>query len=235
MRTMAQLEAEQAAAVAKLKKQHAVAACLPVAPDYVDASSAMGWPLATYKVEGLRGALEMLKRFTVVPFTEFRNGFLRLQPMQFVPVEQRDKHAAQWALSIDVSTHFLSHCGAGTTVRVKFFARVEGLDVVNVWLDVKGPGYIGSFNALGATCKTRNTGNFGHGTAVVPGSARPNAPLSGAADRVQAWGTGGDDWANHSYLVHTDLEGQDTPGAELKHAVEVLTNLSTEFDAKGTI
>lgn len=235
MQTIEQLQAKQAATMARLEKELAVAKLLPAVPHYVDASANMGWPLASYKVKGIRGAIAMLKAFTVVPFTEYRDGCTRLQPVQFVPESKRDTHAGQWALAIGVNTDFVSTCNAGTDVRIRFFARVEGLDVVNIWLDVEGPNYIGSFQALAADCQMRNTGRFGHGRTVVAGSVRPNAAMNRATDKFIQWSTGTPERANIDYLVRADLANVDTPAAELTHALAVLTGLSAEFDAKETI
>lgn len=225
MKTIEQLQAEQAKALAALKAEHELAALMPAPPTYVSTSRLTGSPWVSYKVEGLRGALELFKLFTVVPFAEYRDGCLSLKPGELLKPEARDKFASQWAYSIDVSTNFESHCGAGTTLKIKFFARVPGVDVpVHVTADVTGPGYIGSFNALGASCQWK-------ANKVVRGSKAPNRALCGVG-RLIAWGTGSEEWANYSYLVSAEYADIDQSFEDLREAMLNLQNLSDEFDAK---
>jgi len=227
MQTVEQLKAKQAAELAKLEAANALAALLPIPPKMAFAERVTGTPFVCYDVDGVAGAIEAIKLFTVVPFTEYRNGSLKLCPMQFVPEEKRDVHAGQWALQIDVKHHFFSHCGAGTTATIKFFARVQGVDVpVHIWLDIKGQGYIGSMPKWAPTASIKR-GRFGHesGGGVERGSVRANVILSSQCQRTITWGTGGDDWANHSYLVSADYADQDATPDELTHALAVLENL----------
>ncbi len=236
MKSLDEMKAQQAAELATLEKQHALASKLPVTPWFVLLpSKATGYPSASIKVQGIRGAIEALKAFTVVPFAEHRDGCLRLVPMEYVPEQARDKVSAQWAFQLKVDTHFFSHCGAGTNLKISFFARVSGAsaaDIVSITLDVTGPNYIGSFMALAARAQFRNSGAYGQGRAVVSGSKGPNVVLAAECGRVIDWATGGDDWANYSYLIATELEGTDATAAELVEPFNVLQNLSDQFDAK---
>lgn len=227
MKTIEQLQAEQSKAIRKLQAEHNLAALMPLPPSTVMADTLTGSPWVSYKVEGIRGALEVLKAFTVVPFSEYRDGCCSLKPMELIPEAKRDTNCAQWALSLDVSTHFFSRCGAGTNVKVVFFARIPTAGLVRITLDITGPGYIGSFNQLGATCQIRKN-------QVVRGSVQANRALDGATTRYIKWASGGDDWASFSYLVPAEYADMDQPAETLKEALNCLLNLSDEFDAKVT-
>jgi hypothetical protein len=236
MKSLEQMKAQQAREIANLEAKHALAAKLPIMPWFVLLAGKPGnYHSVSIKVEGIRGAIEAIKAFTVVPFAEHRDGCLSLVPMEFVPESKRDKTSAQWAFQLKVDTHFFSHCGAGTNLKIQFYARVAGAggnDVVSVTLDVKGPGYIGSFNQLAAQANFKNSGSFGHGRAVVYGSVKPNSALNGACQRYYKWASGSEEWANFSYLISTELEGVDVLGSELVEPLNILRNLSDEFDAK---
>jgi hypothetical protein len=229
MQDINELKAKQARELADLKAMQDFAQLLPLAPSYVRASLVAGTPRATIKVEGIGGALEALKLFTIVPFTEYRDGCLNLKPIAFCKGIDADKHADQWAASLVAETTFISDLGPHTKVKLKFFARIPGAlqanGVVHITLAIKGPDYIGMFNALGASCEL-SPGR----KQVRQGTKRPNNALNGYCDRVISWASD-DTTANYEYLICSDYADQDATGPkELSHLFGQLQNMSDEFD-----
>lgn len=235
MQSIDDLKAKQAQELAKLEAEHKFAALLPFEPSYIALSCATGTPRVSFKVEGLGGALEALKAFTVVPFTEYRNGGLHLKPVALCEGADPDRHSDQWAVSLVAETDFLSHLGYPlTTVKLKFFARVPGVietnGIVRVTLDIQGPDHIGGFNALAATCAFTGKGSGRH---IERNSKAPNLALNGYCDRVISYGGMGDNRAYYVYLIHSDYADQDCSGSkELSHLYGQLQNMADEFDNK---
>lgn len=232
MQSINELKAQQARELAALEAKHKLAALFPLAPSYVAADTATGTPRVSYKVNGLAGALEVLKAFTIVPFTEYRDGFLHLKPIALCKGIDADKHADDIAASILAETSFVSHLGYPlTTISVRFFARIPGLELANgvaqVTLKVEGPDYIGGFNILGASCEFTSNNR----SQVKPGSIRPNAALYGAG-RLIKWSSDSNN-ATHEYLINADFADMDASGdKELSHLYATLQNLADEFDNK---
>lgn len=225
-------QAQQARELAELEAKQAFAQLLPLAPSYVTVSALTGTPRASFKVQGLGGALEALKAFTIVPFTEYRGGgCLNLKPIALCKGIDADKHADQWAASLVADTTFISDLGPHTKVKLKFFARIPGAfqanGVIHVTLDIQGPDYIGMFNALGASCEL-SPGR----KQVKQGTKRPNDALNGYFDRVITWASD-DTSANYEYLICSDWSDKDATGPkELSHLFGQLQNMSDEFDNK---
>lgn len=236
MQSIEELKAKQAQELADLEAKHKFTALLPFAPSYLAIKAATGTPRASFKVKGLGGALEALKAFTIVPFTEYRDGALHLKPVALCKGADPDKHSDQWGASFVAETDFLSHLGyPHTTVKLKFFARVPGVietnGLVHITLDIQGPDYIGGFNALGASCTFAGKGRARH---VVRGSKAPNAAVNSYFDRVISYGGMAEDRAHYEYLICTDYADQDCSGdKELSHLYGQLQNMADEFDKVG--
>ena len=90
MKTLAQLESENAAAVAKLQRELAIAALMPVAPDSVmDNGSRPAW--VTYRARSLAQALELFAAFNIAPFYECRDSCLSLAPIDTIKNRERGR------------------------------------------------------------------------------------------------------------------------------------------------
>lgn len=227
------LKAKQARELAELEAQHAVAHFLPLAPSFVYLPQG-GEIQARIPVEGLGGALEALKLFTVVPFAEYRNGTtLLFKPMALIPGIDKDKHCDQFAASLITDTSF---SGASTEVKVKFFSRIDdgskGGRIIEILLEVgepKGADYRHNFKKMGARCEWTDNGRL----KVKQGTIRPNAALYGYGDRFQAWGVPSGR-ALHEYLFAADYADQDARGPkELSHLFGQFQNMADEFDNVG--
>lgn len=236
MQSINDLKAKQAQELADLEAKHKFVALLPFEPSYVALKCATGTPRVSFKVEGLGGALEILKAFTVVPFTEYRDGFLHLKPVALCKGADPDKYSDQWAVSLVAETDFLSHLGyPHTTVKLKFFARIPGIietnGLLHVTLDIQGPDYIHGFNALGASCSFTGKGSRRH---VERNSKTPNQALNAYCDRVISYGGIDEGQAHYEYLICVDYADQDCAGPkELSHLYGQLQNMADEFDNKG--
>lgn len=224
------LKAKQARELAELEAQHAVAHFLPLVPSFVYIPQG-GEIQARIPVEGLGGALEALKLFTVVPFAEYRNGTtLIYKPMALIPGIDKDKHCDQFAASLVSDTSFSSNA---TTVQVKFFARIPDIfrdnGIVEIVLEVsepKGADYRHNYKKMGARCEWTDAGRL----QVKRGSIRPNPALYGYGDRFQAWGVP-NGRALHEFLFSADYADQDASGPkELSHLFGQFQNMADEFD-----
>lgn len=233
MKSINELKASHARELADLEAQHAVAKLLPLVPSFVYFHPD-GEVQARIAVEGLGGALEALKAFTVVPFTEYRNGStLMLKPTALIPGIDKDKHCDQFAASLISDTSF---SGASTTVKVKFFARIPGVyqagGIVEILLEVsepKGEDYRHNFKKMGASCEWTNANRL----QIKHGTIRPNAALYGYGDRFHSWSVPGSR-ALHEFLFSADYADQDATGAkELSHLYGQFQNMVDEFDCKG--
>lgn len=236
MESIEALKAKQARELADLKAKHAFAALLPVKPFHVDLNTSHV-PYAIIAVEGLGEALEALKAFTIVPFTEYRNGTeLHLKPMALIPGIDKDKHCDQFAASLISDTSFCGEGGPRTTIKVCFFARIPGAyqagQIVRIALDVsepRGQDWRHNNRYLGATCEYTSNAR----SQVKRGSIRPNAALNGYGDSFHAWSVPGDQ-ALHEFLFSADFADQDASGPkQLSHLYGQLQNMADEFDNKG--
>lgn len=233
LKSIEALKAKHARELADLELQHAVATLLPLAPSFVHFSQD-GETTARIQVEGLGGALEALKLFTVVPFTEYRNGpNLLFKPMALIPGIDKEEHCDDWAASLITDTSFSSN---STEVKVKFFSRIDdgsrGGQIIEILLEVsepKGADYRHNFKKMGARCEWSDAGRL----QIKHGSIRPNSALYGYGDKFQAWSVPGSR-ALHEYLFKADYADQDASGPkELSHLFGMFQNMADEFDNLG--
>ena len=229
MQTVEQLQAKQAAELAALQREHAIANALPLAPSSIVEVKGLP-PKATYKVQGVRGALELLQKFPViVPFTQYRNGWLRLTPLELVPEHHQTSNTdGAYAAHLNTNYHAESHCNAGTDAKLKFFTRAEGVGIVQISADITGPDYIGGYHRLNPT--TNQKGARGR---IVERTFSANPMLNGYFDRVQYWSTGDigpiKAWANVDYLLCADTDADSAPEKQ-SHAIGQLVNLADELE-----
>lgn len=223
MKSIAELQKQQAQEMAALQAQLEIAAKLPGEPWYVAASRATGCPGASYKVKGLSGVLELVNKFEVlVPAAKYRDGSLVIRPVECLPEKAREQANGEFLLKLDVQQSLVGNYGP--TAKAHFWARVEGIGIIEITADIEGPGYIGSFYALGCKFQARNG-------QVIKETIRPNPALYGACQDTVKWAWGNDS-AFYSYLVGADYQNEDNEVSELGHLPAVLANLADEFDAK---
>ncbi|MGH9931701.1 MAG: hypothetical protein ACREA9_21065 [Pyrinomonadaceae bacterium] len=226
MKTIEQLQQEQAKQLAKLEYELNVAAAMPVTPDRVMATT-LGEPWVTYKVKGIRPVIELMQRFTVVSMSVLKDGCTSVKPLEQMKPEKRDNANGTYACTLTVNE------GDRISVNAKFhfFARVEPIGLVRVIADIEGPDYIGGYRALGAVISEQRDRNRNNRITARSYSANPR--LYGLFDHRINWATGDmgpiKTGANIEYFLCAEFEG-DTPGAQQRHALDQLTNLCDQVE-----
>lgn len=220
MKTIEQLKQEHAAQLAKLERELTIAEKMPIVPAFIVTSAGRA-PYVTYKAKGILGALDLVQKFTIVPFAEYRNGCLYLDPLEQLPKKAQDEDvAAIYAFNLSVNQTIGSY---GPNVKLAFFARVDGLGLVSVSIDVEGSGYIGAFPNASACYQLHNNGK------LIKGSVRPNNQLHSIADKLIKWASGSEEHINYSYLFVSDYFDIDQKAEDLTHSVDVLKNFAFEI------
>jgi len=222
MKTIEQLKAEQEKQLAELEYRLAIAKQCPVTPDRVIKVSTGEAAWVTYKVKGIRGALEILRQFDpVVPFSEARDGCLYLQPEELMKEGLKEKAEGFYAVRLDVDQGE----GFGPSAKLSFYARIPeahgGGVLVRVQCDIEGPGYIGMYHGLGAQLDIIRD----HGGRIIDHKWSRNPDAGAIADKVIKWGSGSDTSARFSYLFCAD-QAEDWPGKDQSHAMGQLVNLA---------
>jgi hypothetical protein len=229
MKSIADLQAEHAAAMEKAEAELAIAALAPVTPDSVQlpfkSFRGKGYsrpPLIVFRKASLSRALEIIAGFPViVPFYKFRGTFLQTVP-QGEQDEKSEEQGGPFAFRLDVS----QGDGFGPSAKLEFFSRLTDGRLVSVWIDIDGPDYIGGFSALGAGRRPIYGGRGGQ--EIVGYDFSGNAALNGYSDSLIKWGTGDKKAAHFAYLFQADQEEEAAP-ADQTHALGQLVNLRDEF------
>ena len=227
MKTLETLKSEQAAAIAKLEAEHALAALAPAVPDYTAPGKGRrpGW--IVYRKRSLSQALELAALFSeVLPIYKHRGTFLELVPDGCAD-PKAEEIGGPFACYLDVN----QGKGYGPSAQLTFFAAVAdpALEpqrrLVKVSIDIDGPDYIGGFSALGSSRVPVKTNNRGD---VTEWRVGPNGALAGLSDSYVMWGTGSKDDSRFSYLFCADTEAAG-PWQDNAHAIGQLVNLRDEF------
>lgn len=227
MKSIADLNAEHAAAVAKLEAEHALASLMPAAPDSVQLGKGRRPSWIVYRKRSLSAALELMQLFHCVPLYRFKGTFTELTPDGCAD-EKAEEVGGPFACSLDVS-----HSGGefGPSATLFFYAGVADpalapqSRLVRIVIDIDGPDYIGGFSALSASRQPVAWDRRGN---VTEWRVGPCAALAGLADSYVQWGGGGkNDW-RFSYLFCADQEAA-APMADNSHALGQLRNLRDEF------
>lgn len=220
MKTLEEMKAEQAKALAKLEAEHALAALAPVPPDSVQLSpKSTRPPWIVYRKKPLSAALAILAAYTVAPFNRYRGTFTQLTPPG--TCEDGEEVGGPFAVALDVSQGE----GFGPSATLYFFAPV-GDGLARIVIDIDGPDYIGGFSALAAGRQPIMGGRFGN--EVIGYTFTANQALNGLADSFVHWGGGSKKDAHFTYLFQADSE-EPAPAEEMTHALGQLRNLRDEF------
>lgn len=225
MKTLDQLNADHAAAVAKLEAEHAIAKLCPTAPDYIGLSRKRA-PYVVYRKWSLSEALDVLDFFRIVPFWKYRGTFVEL-----VPEGMNDggtEEAGPFALMLTVVTND----GGAPSADLKFFAPLADGTIAQIGIDIEGPGYIGAFQAF---APSETPVKVYHGNrSVIEWRIGPNGTLAGMADSYVQYATGDKKSSRFCYLFAAD-EMETLPAAEMTHALGMLRNLRDEFQPPAVI
>jgi hypothetical protein len=227
MKSIAELNAEHSAAIAKLEAEHALASLMPAAPDSVQLGKGRRPSWIVYRKRSLSAALELMELFHCVPLYRYKGTFTELTPDGCAD-ERSEETGGPFAFALDVN----QGAGYGPSVQIYFYAGVSDpalapqSRLVRVVIDIDGPDYIGAFSALGASfipvawTPRRNE----------PSEWRvgPCAALSGLADSYVQWASGSKKACRFTYLFCADQAEAMTMTANV-HALDQLCNLRDEF------
>lgn len=224
MKTIEQLKQEQQKQLAKLEFELNVAAAMPVTPDRV-MQTGLGEPWVTYKVQGIRPVIELMKKFTVVSMSVLKDGCTSVKPLEQMKPEKRDNATGDYACALTVN----QMAGSQPQAKIHFFARVEPIGLVRVIADITGPDYIGAYRELSAVVSEQRDRN----NRLTSRTYSANPRLYGLFDHLINWATGDTGplktSANIEYFLCAETEG-DRHGFEQFHAIAQLTNLCDEVE-----
>lgn len=201
MKTVEQLKQEQAAELAKLEREHALAALCPVPPKRVQITTASLGHWIIYEAPTLWAALDIMASYEPIPFYAFKGTFLRFVPESLnVGRDKGESDGVPYVAQIRVSQGE----GFGPTVDFKFFALV-GADVCEIHCKLQD-GFRNQFGQYAAPFAAMPNGHSRRleGQRYINGEWRANGNLSGLFDKVTKWGTGSQESAEYSYAIVAD-------------------------------
>lgn len=213
MKTVEELKAEQAAAIAKLEAEHAIASLAPVPPLRVMLVSTGEKAWLTYECATLWQALDVMTAYEPLPFNEYKDSCTRFETEETNAARPETGYnrrggykSGPYIAQIDVH----GGEGFGPCVQLKFFARL-GVDIVAVHCDLRRPGYgPSSWWNYGPSFVRNDRGSKhqrgGHGDSYMRGEFHANGVLSAKADNVTTWGTGCAESFHHEYAFSCDDE-----------------------------
>ena len=227
MKTIEQLNADHARAVATLTAELAIAKALPVAPHSVmQTGKSIGAPWATYKVKGLRGALELFRQFNVVPATVLRDSCTSVKPAEQIAEDKQDKASGNYAAWLNVE----EMQGYSASAQLLFFTRVDGVGLVRVCAKIEGPDYIGAYSALRPVAREERDRRTNR---VIARTYSANSELYAMTDYRLIWSKGEPGpiktSSEISYFLCAD-QLEDLPAAEQSHALAQLGTLADKFE-----
>lgn len=195
MKTIEQLKAQQAAELAALEREIAVAAQCPIPPASVRETHT-DCPWVIYKAPSLVQALDIMTALPIVPIWQYRGTFTQFMPEECAGDKDGDIVGGPYAVGMRVS----QGRGYGPCPRLQFFWRLEcGLVQVTVDLEPEnGPGHFWQFGAAPIM-----RGPRGHEEVA---EYKANNKLYASADNYVKWVTGSSDSAAFSYHWIADTQ-----------------------------
>lgn len=223
METIEQLKAKQAAELAKLEAEHAIAVLAPVPPKSVMLTSVPERAWISYEAADLREAVELMGKFQPLAFAKFKGTFTRFQPESLHDPKRGEEVAGPFVCGLDVSQGE----GFGPGVILFFFARL-GDDVCKVRITLQR-GYASQFGQYGAAFVPDQRGNgkrLDSRDSYRRGHWQANPTLRGLADETIKWGSGDEKSAHFSYYLMADNEDSDGLAIWETHAAPMLENIA---------
>lgn len=218
MKSLDEMKREQAAALAKLEAEHAIASAAPLPPKSVMLTSVPEKAWVSYEAESLWHALDILDAFQPLAMRKYKGTYTRFQPDALPDAKRGEEVAAPFLAALDVSQGE----GFGPTVTLFFFARL-GADICKIRVQLRS-GYNDRFGQYGATFQpdARGSGkrldHRGHWNA--------NGTLNGMADSSIKWGSGDEKGAHYCYYVMADNESEDGTAESADHGRPTLENIA---------
>lgn len=212
MKTIEEMKAEQAAALAKLEAEHAIAAFAPVPPKSVMLVGTGERAWISYEAADLWAALDIMAAFEPVAFYQFKGTYTRFEPEAINDKRTRDKGESDGVplvALIDTS----GGEGFGPNATLAFFAYL-GADLCKVKIDLRPAGYgPASWWQYAARFAANPRGSSrrldGHGNRYTAGDFMPNDKLAGMTDRRIRWGSGSRESWHFTYALCADHANAD--------------------------
>jgi len=173
MKTLQDLEAEQAAERAKLAAQLEFAAAMPLVPDYIGTINGKRAPHVSYRRRTMTQALELLGSFQVVPMYRFKDSCLQICP-EGEQAATANEESGPYAIGLRVAT-----VEGKTSADLFFYAVLSDGRLVHVGIDIEGPDYIGGFQKFAGSRQPVARGKRGE---VTEWRGGPNGTRCGMAD-----------------------------------------------------
>ena len=236
MKTLEQMEAEHAAALEKLRKEHALAALAPIPPRSVQLTTAKLGDWLSYDCENLWQCLDIMHKFVPIPFYEFKGTFTRFVPVALnIGRDAGEERGGPFIAQIDTSQGE----DFGPTVCFKFFAML-GETVCQIRCNLARQ-FQHSFGQYGASFQAHSGGRSRilDGNRYIAGSFRANTKLSAMMDKSTLWGSGSAEACSFSYTIGADDEDGEwhDAGLRLENLAEAMHGprplYRFEFDGKG--
>ena len=219
MQTIEAMQAKHEKELAKLAYELEMAKACPIVPDSVLQFSAKSTGII-YRKRPLVEAIEIFRAYDVVPFYKYKGTYTRFIPSDFANEKDGKQIDGPYACKLHVD-QIESNFGPGA--KLKFFGVVAA-KIVEIWIDIEGPGYIGTWHAVGA----KRIESRDHRGRLESAYYRVNAKVSALADCVQQYATGDmgpiKTGANIVYAFCADRDIL-MSGTEHSHALGQLANL----------
>lgn len=226
MKSVEELKAEQAKALATLQAEHEIAALAPIPPvrAMLVGTGERAW--LTYEPADMWEALDIMRAFDPLPFNEYKGTFTRYEPEE-VHERPGNKHKGEYRSGpyiLRIETD--GGEGFGPNAELRFFARL-GSDIVSIHCSLRRPGYGPShWPSYAASFQANERGRSRqlHGNRYIAGDFRASSKLSAMTDKVTAWGSGsGASW-RYSYFIAADTESGEwrDAGLRLENIAEAL-------------
>lgn len=216
METREQFKEKQAEDYRTFNVRRAIADSMPMEPDNVMINRDK--TRVIYHVDGLAGFIDLYDRFMeamhVVPMCIIRNGTVFVGPLEWAREEDIPKaeRSAHGALRVKFKKDAFGPDASG-----KFYVMLPGLSdvVVEIDVDIRGPGYIGSYPALMPDSEAINTRRRRY---------KPNSDLLAVSSHHIRWAGGiGDDQGCDVLYMFAD---------GVRESIHELRNIIGELDAE---
>lgn len=208
MMTLEEMKAKQAADLAKLEREHALASLAPVPPRSVQLTSGGLGHWVSYRVPSLWEALDLARKFQPVAFYQFKGRYTRFVPAVLnTGKDEGELMGGPYFAKLDVSQGE----GFGPTVYLAWFAFI-GDDICMIRAELEREGFGGSgFGQYSAAFVAHPHGQSRRldGQRYINGDFRQNNRLGAAFDKVTKWGSGSREGAHFQYAIMADAVADD--------------------------
>lgn len=210
MMTVDELKAKQAAELAKLEAEQAIAALAPVPPHRVMLVGTGERAWISYEAADLWAALDIMAAFQPVAFYQFKGTYTRFEPEPLNDKRTRDKGESD-GVPLVALIETGGGEGFGPNATLAFFAYL-GDDLCKVKIDLRPAGYgPASWWQYAARFQADPRGQSRRldGQRYINGTFMPNDKLAGMTDRRIRWGSGSREAWQFTYELCADYAAAD--------------------------